>query len=81
MRPKIKIADLPPDKAKFMDKIIEAASEPFAESIGIPLNQAKRAVAGLIDRGLARIEMTGDKGDPETWRARLVLTGEGEAEQ
>jgi hypothetical protein len=76
-----KIADLPPGPAKTMDAMIEAAAKPFAEVIGVSLEDAKRAVQELIDKGLAKIEVEGIKEDPETWRARLILPDEGSAYQ
>jgi hypothetical protein len=83
MRPEMqaKIANLPEGPKKFMEKAIEAAAGPFAESIGISIEQAKRAVTQLIDKGLAKIEIEGLEDDPSTWRARLILTEEGEANQ
>lgn len=78
---RVKLEDLPPAPAKMMEAMIDAASQPFAEVIGVPLEDVKIAVADLIERGLAKIEVEGDRDDPSTWRARLIVTEEGLASQ
>lgn len=72
MRPKV--SELPPGPAKYMDQMITAVAEGFAERFGNDLEATKRAVTELIDKGLARIHV---EGMPPLVEVTLVLTEEG----